>query len=63
MATRKELVIKKRKRKRNSESGVWGIFIVDEHLEKYYHLHPEKIGKGEYRIGKILPNGFYKSIY
>ncbi|WP_419879151.1 hypothetical protein [Brevibacillus centrosporus] len=35
--------------------------IVDEHQEKYYHLHPEKIGKGEFRIGKILPNGFYKA--
>ncbi|MDR7317552.1 hypothetical protein [Brevibacillus nitrificans] len=35
--------------------------IVDEHLEKYYHVHPEKIGKGKFRIGNILPDGFYKA--
>jgi hypothetical protein len=34
---------------------------VDEHLEKYYHLHPEQIGNGEFRIGNKLPEGFYKA--
>jgi hypothetical protein len=35
--------------------------IVDEHLQKYYHLHPEQTGKGEFRIGNNLPEGFYKA--
>lgn len=34
--------------------------VVDEQLKKYYHLHPEQIGKGEFRIGNVLPDGFYK---
>ncbi|QRG70047.1 hypothetical protein [Brevibacillus choshinensis] len=35
--------------------------VVDEHLQKYYHVHPEQIGKGEFKIGNILPDGFYKA--
>jgi hypothetical protein len=37
------------------------LIIVDEHLQKYYHLHPEQTGKGEFRIGNVLPEGFYKA--
>lgn len=34
--------------------------VVDEQLQKYYHLHPEQIGKGEFHIDNVLPDGFYK---
>jgi hypothetical protein len=37
------------------------LIVVDEHLQKYYHLHPEQTGKGEFRIGNNLPEGFYKA--
>jgi hypothetical protein len=37
------------------------LIIVDEHLQKYYHLHPEQTGEGEFRIGNNLPEGFYKA--
>jgi hypothetical protein len=37
------------------------LIIVDEHLQKYYHVHPEQTGKGEFRIGNNLPEGFYKA--
>ncbi|MDN3020232.1 hypothetical protein PH210_29235 [Paenibacillus sp. BSR1-1] len=37
------------------------LIIVDEHLQKYYHLHPERTGKGEFTIEKNLPEGFYKA--
>jgi hypothetical protein len=35
--------------------------MVDEHLQKYYHVHPEQRGNGEFRIGNNLPEGFYKA--
>jgi hypothetical protein len=35
--------------------------IVDETKQKYYHLHPEQTGKGEFRTANILPEGFYKA--
>jgi Cu+-exporting ATPase len=35
--------------------------IVDDHLEKYYHLHPVKTGNGEFTIATQLPEGFYKA--
>ncbi|USG66156.1 hypothetical protein NDK47_02125 [Brevibacillus ruminantium] len=34
--------------------------IVDQNLEKYYHLHPEQAGDGEFRIAYRLPEGNYK---
>ncbi|MBS4214676.1 hypothetical protein [Neobacillus rhizophilus] len=37
------------------------LIIVDEQLQKYYHLHPERTGKGEFTIGNILPEGYYKA--
>lgn len=35
--------------------------IVDDHMQKYYHLHPKKTGKGEFTISNDLPDGFYKA--
>ncbi|MED4907129.1 hypothetical protein [Brevibacillus centrosporus] len=35
--------------------------VVDEHLQKYYHLHPEQTGKGQFTIKSTLPEGFYKA--
>jgi hypothetical protein len=35
--------------------------IVDDHLQKYYHVHPAKTGEGEFTIGNFLPDGFYKA--
>lgn len=37
------------------------LIIVDESLQKYYHVHPEQTGKGEFKIGNMLPEGFYKA--
>lgn len=37
------------------------LIIVDEHLEKYYHLHPEQSGNGEFSVHHKLPEGFYKA--
>jgi P-type Cu+ transporter len=37
------------------------LIIVDEQLQKYYHIHPERTGKGEYTIENNLPEGFYKA--
>lgn len=37
------------------------LIIVDEQLQKYYHLHPERTGKGEFTIENNLPEGFYKA--
>ncbi|MGG1676980.1 hypothetical protein ACIFOT_14670 [Neobacillus sp. NRS-1170] len=37
------------------------LIIVDEQLQKYYHVHPERTGKGEFTIEKNLPEGFYKA--
>ncbi|MGO0058836.1 hypothetical protein ACTID9_02175 [Brevibacillus fluminis] len=35
--------------------------IVDDRLQAYYHLHPEQVGDGEFRIANGLPDGFYKA--
>lgn len=37
------------------------LIIVDEQLQKYYHVHPERTGKGEFTIGNLLPEGYYKA--
>lgn len=37
------------------------LIIVDDQLQKYYHLHPERTGKGEFAIGNLLPEGYYKA--
>ncbi|MEH7335973.1 hypothetical protein V7161_25425 [Neobacillus drentensis] len=37
------------------------LIIVDEQLQKYYHVHPERTGTGEFTIEKNLPEGFYKA--
>lgn len=37
------------------------LIVVDDQLHKYYHLHPEQTGKGEFTIGNNLPDGFYKA--
>ncbi|MFJ5717977.1 hypothetical protein [Neobacillus sp. NPDC093127] len=37
------------------------LIIVDEQLQRYYHLHPERTGKGEFTIENNFPDGFYKA--
>ncbi|MBE4906909.1 hypothetical protein IMZ08_02400 [Bacillus luteolus] len=37
------------------------LIIVDEHLEHYYHLHPEQIDKGVFEVTKQLSPGVYKA--
>ncbi|TKC18336.1 hypothetical protein [Robertmurraya kyonggiensis] len=37
------------------------LIMVDEQLQKYYHVHPERTGKGEFTISNNLPDGFYKA--
>lgn len=37
------------------------LIIVDDQLHKYYHIHPEQTGRGEFTIGNNLPDGFYKA--
>lgn len=37
------------------------LIIVDDHLQKYYHVHPDQTGEGEFRIEYDLPDGFYKA--
>jgi Cu+-exporting ATPase len=37
------------------------LIIVDDQMQKFYHLHPEKTGKGEFTISNNLPEGFYKA--
>lgn len=37
------------------------LIIVDEQLQKYYHVHPARTGEGEFTIENILPDGFYKA--
>jgi P-type Cu+ transporter len=37
------------------------LIIVDEQLQKYYHLHPDRTGNGEFTIGNPLPEGYYKA--
>lgn len=35
--------------------------VVDEHLQKYFHLHPEQTGEGQFTIKNPLPEGFYQA--
>ena len=37
------------------------LIVVDEHLEKYYHLHPEKAGNGKFELTHPLEEGSYKA--
>ncbi|SDM72423.1 hypothetical protein SAMN04488137_1631 [Fictibacillus solisalsi] len=37
------------------------LIIVSEDLKQYYHLHPEKIGKGQFQVTKKLSEGNYKA--
>ncbi|MBM6617716.1 hypothetical protein [Bacillus suaedaesalsae] len=37
------------------------LIVVDEHLEQYYHLHPEKTGEGSFEMNKALGEGSYKA--
>ena len=37
------------------------LIIVDEKLQKYYHLHPDQTGKGEFTIVNSLTVGYYKA--
>ena len=37
------------------------LIVVDEGLEKYYHLHPEKTGVGTFQVKQPLENGNYKA--
>jgi len=37
------------------------LIIVDEQLQKYYHIHPDRTGEGEFAIGNLLPDGYYKA--
>lgn len=37
------------------------LIIVDEKLQKFYHLHPNRTGEGAYSITYPLPNGYYKA--
>lgn len=37
------------------------LIVVDEHLEQYYHLHPEEIAPGKYMVPFEGANGSYKA--
>ncbi|RNB85572.1 hypothetical protein [Brevibacillus panacihumi] len=37
------------------------LIMVDESLQKYYHVHPEQTGKGEFRVTHSLKEGSYKA--
>lgn len=37
------------------------LIIVDEQLQKYYHIHPDRTGEGEFTITYPLPVGYYKA--
>lgn len=37
------------------------LIIVDESMQKYYHVHPEQTGEGEFRIPQFLTQGSYKA--
>jgi len=40
-----------------SHEKIFHLVIVDEQLQKYYHLHPERTGEGEFTIANSLPEG------
>ncbi|MFJ8259257.1 hypothetical protein ACIQ4Z_18755 [Peribacillus asahii] len=37
------------------------LIVVDEHLEQYYHLHPEEITPGQFKVTSELKEGTYKA--
>lgn len=37
------------------------LIIVDEQLDRYYHLHPEYKGEGRFELATTLPEGSYKA--
>jgi P-type Cu+ transporter len=37
------------------------LILVDEQLQKYYHIHPERTGEGEFTIANPLTDGYYKA--
>lgn len=37
------------------------LIVVDETLEEYYHLHPEQIGEGQFKVDADLKDGKYKA--
>ncbi|MFS0862327.1 hypothetical protein [Fredinandcohnia sp. 179-A 10B2 NHS] len=37
------------------------LVIVDEQLQKYYHVHPERTAIGEFTVENTLPDGYYKA--
>ncbi|KKI93424.1 hypothetical protein WQ54_04080 [Bacillus sp. SA1-12] len=37
------------------------LIIVDEHLAEFYHVHPEKTGKGIFKLNKKMPEGTFKA--
>jgi P-type Cu+ transporter len=44
-----------------SHEKIFHLILVDEQLEKYYHVHPERTAKGEFMINNPLSTGFYKA--
>ncbi|WP_066309282.1 hypothetical protein [Bacillus sp. FJAT-29814] len=37
------------------------LIVVNDHLDQYYHLHPEKMGEGKFEIAHELKEGAYKA--
>ncbi|WP_226668080.1 hypothetical protein [Metabacillus litoralis] len=37
------------------------LIVVDEHLDQYYHLHPEEITSGQFTVKSPLKEGNYKA--
>ncbi|MRX74206.1 hypothetical protein GJU40_18965 [Bacillus lacus] len=37
------------------------LVIVDQHLQSFYHVHPEETGKGTFKVAVSLPDGTYKA--
>ncbi|MFZ3590215.1 hypothetical protein ACOI1C_13320 [Bacillus sp. DJP31] len=37
------------------------LIVVDEHLDQYFHLHPEEVEPGEFVMVKSLEEGTYKA--
>lgn len=37
------------------------LIVVDEHLDQYLHLHPEKVGAGKFELSQELQDGAYKA--
>lgn len=37
------------------------LIVVDEHLENFYHLHPEEIEPGKFKVKTKLEEGVYKA--